>query len=906
MAREQCFASATHSKGDSAYGFRLSGSFPQVMAARGRLLREQPFEVEKIVAVQRSDVLQGGINVPPAMKAQLDEIASSTRAHLSIVGSGDGSEGEVDIVIRGDQESAEEARIRLLILLDQLNGLHLEVCEIDYKLHYIIAGRKRSVIQSIQEETATNIYFPSLLSCGGILGTRYPNLLSKHNMIVITGEFFDAQRAREMLFQVSVHKSKCIISRDTTMHPRKLDWMLMEKLPTLQKIMNDNGTFINFPPIGSQVSAVSVYGDHRVQIERTIRTLMQLACEFYTADVWLLPGPFQSVYHNGPQSRLLINSNEIAADGHRISTESGAEIVFKSTNSFEVYGTDRSVKKAIEKILELDLVCKSQVEVRFQVELACEHRDFISGKKNGKLNKIMKTSNVKIKFEPFNDYNFLIDVSGDSARAMAGLKLLEEELPAEISFHIPEGYHKRIIGVGGKNIQRIMKKYGVYVKFTNAEEFASLGGYLDNHDNVVARTPAKNSSNLQNLKDSVMELVHPNDKDFVIESMVIDRQNHRSILAEKSIFIHDIELKTNTCFYFPSSESGLDKVAIFGPRSKISIARQMLVAQLGLEADYKLCCSAELLRLVRGEEFEEKVTSRIKRSWGVTLSVLSNIGDRDDLTFRFTLSRSAPENLKQAQETLEAYLIEKKFNFQPETGSARSFQRRSTVTSIGSADRSTSAGAFTPITPTDPLGFGYNIHYSGEKETDKVFGRPSTASKHTPSQGLLSNSTSSASSLLFHPNLFTRGQSIPAAGLQGSYSNGFGPGTRNGSLSDWKSSPRQISVKYSAATQGLRGGISASNLQNSIGAPGESVSRRFVASPRAQSIDLGKPSIGGNMMMSLFGSGGAGSLLGSSSLARGTLAIQAGGLHRHRFSQGTISSLAYEQNLINGLGGLKH
>lgn len=103
------------------------------------------------------------------------------------------------------------------------------------------------------------------------------------------------------------------------------------------------------------------------------------------------------------------------------------------------------------------------------------------------LNKIMKTANVKIKFETFNDYNFLIDIAGNDEGALAGLSLLQEELPAEISFHIPEGYHKRIIGVGGKNIQRIMKKYGVYVKFSNAEDHAQLGGYVDNEDNVVAR-----------------------------------------------------------------------------------------------------------------------------------------------------------------------------------------------------------------------------------------------------------------------------------------------------------------------------------------------------------------------------------------------------------------------------------
>lgn len=54
-----------------------------------------------------------------------------------------------------------------------------------------------------------------------------------------------------------------------------------------------------------------------------------------------------------------------------------------------------------------------------------------------------------------------------------------------------------------------MKKFGVYVKFSNADEFAALGGYNDNDDNVVARTPAKNAINLDNLKQSVMELVNP-------------------------------------------------------------------------------------------------------------------------------------------------------------------------------------------------------------------------------------------------------------------------------------------------------------------------------------------------------------------------------------------------------------
>lgn len=54
-----------------------------------------------------------------------------------------------------------------------------------------------------------------------------------------------------------------------------------------------------------------------------------------------------------------------------------------------------------------------------------------------------------------------------------------------------------------------MKRFGVYVKFSNAEEYAQLGGYTDNEDNVVARTPAKNAMALEQLKQSVMEMVNP-------------------------------------------------------------------------------------------------------------------------------------------------------------------------------------------------------------------------------------------------------------------------------------------------------------------------------------------------------------------------------------------------------------
>ena len=57
--------------------------------------------------------------------------------------------------------------------------------------------------------------------------------------------------------------------------------MLTDRLEEIKMIMNDNGTFINYPAIGSQASLISVYGDHRVNIERTIRAVMQLVSFYF-------------------------------------------------------------------------------------------------------------------------------------------------------------------------------------------------------------------------------------------------------------------------------------------------------------------------------------------------------------------------------------------------------------------------------------------------------------------------------------------------------------------------------------------------------------------------------------------------------------------------------------------------
>lgn len=231
-----------------------------------------------------------------------------------------------------------------------------------------------------------------------------------------------------------------------------------------------------------------------------------------------------------------------------ICANSDAEISFQRL-SFTIDGSDDAVKAALHVISQIRFVTQSQYTIRVKIELANEHKEFVSGKKNGKINKIMgqsmlhfkpsvskqiltnaSTGNVQIMFENFGEYNFNIDVNASSYESMKqGLGLVEQEMPASISFHVPDQYHKRIIGIGGQHIQRIMKKHSVFVKFSNAQERSKffdledavncpwrltilLDGMIreddDNTlDNVICRTPARNAQSLELVKSEILEMV---------------------------------------------------------------------------------------------------------------------------------------------------------------------------------------------------------------------------------------------------------------------------------------------------------------------------------------------------------------------------------------------------------------
>lgn len=152
-------------------------------------------------------------------------------------------------------------------------------------------------------------------------------------------------------------------------------------------------------------------------------------------------------------------------------------------------GESSEVKRILR---ENDAECELQMELDGAIE------EFLCGKKNGKINKVSREGLCSVSIVKDADASsMLVVIEGSSRNVEFSLSMIEDELPAEYSFFLDEKHHKRIIGYGGKNIQRIMKKHGVYIKF----ESGSI-----KEENVIIRTPRKNRDSLSKMYKDVMEM----------------------------------------------------------------------------------------------------------------------------------------------------------------------------------------------------------------------------------------------------------------------------------------------------------------------------------------------------------------------------------------------------------------
>lgn len=219
---------------------------------------------------------------------------------------------------------------------------------------------------------------------------------------------------------------------------------------------------------------------------------------------------------------------------------SGLEVVCSHGHTLELEGRYEELQVALRVLCAWPI----PAQVRYRLTHSEEVREFISGKKDGKLIKIMKETGVSLSLHPQENAaggHIEIEMTSHDAEALlAALDSLLGEFPAEHCFYLSDAHHKRLIGHGGKNIQRVMKKHAVYVKFLSTDE-AKVQAGLEAYDrmprghqtripNVLIKTPAKNHLALDVAKLEILALAE--EREIVVQRRPL-KLSRRNLLTAK-------------------------------------------------------------------------------------------------------------------------------------------------------------------------------------------------------------------------------------------------------------------------------------------------------------------------------------------------------------------------------------
>ncbi|KAJ8122928.1 hypothetical protein ONZ43_g1000 [Nemania bipapillata] len=546
----------------------------------------------------------------------------------------DGLNGDVEVIrdqrwrvaIYGDIESTEHAKTQVLIFIDKLLGREVDRFHFESTLHPIVCGRSRKNIKLIESATNTAIYFPPFAQL-----SRYcpPNANRRNpDEIFITGENPQGIELAKRKIHDLVSRTK-LFMKDAIISPAKIDSILLSRMDKVRKIMEVNGAYIMFPPLASQRNMIRVQGVEGLQIERTMKEIMSLAGQFYFASWWV------------QQAVVVPSPHDIRSMLGDICSNSDADISFDKM-MFTITGSDDAVKSALTVLSQTELVTMGGQQIRVKIELANEHKEFVSG-------------NVQIIFDSFREYNFDIDVLASSYDSMKqGMSLVEQEMPASISFHVPDQYHKRIIGIGGQHIQRIMKKHSVFVKFSNAMDRGGMGREDDDVkvDNVICRTPARNAQNLELVKTEILDMVDRAHSEFTSQIVHVDRLYHRQLVARLQE-IEELEKKWNCKIVFPSTEQASDEVTVTGPEWQVPMCADAFLGMVPETHELVLTRTPSLVKFLESPEFVNELVGKLKTQHEVAVEVHENTEDKTEegnrtTTLLWKLTRNNAGGLRDA------------------------------------------------------------------------------------------------------------------------------------------------------------------------------------------------------------------------------------------------------------------
>lgn len=397
-----------------------------------------------------------------------------------------------------------ESQIRVLIntLLEEL---YVDTFAVDLSVVPLIGGVDLYNFNQIARQLNSNIYvldlLPELFNSKLLGSTRQvPIYITTKSIpsVLVTKRLLEHISKDYVASELLQTSAAVFVVQELTVCRAKLDLITVLDQLRVLRIMFKYGVFIELPCLGeSEATAIRVQGANTDVVHDAICEINRLCARYYTLQLGTLG---DDVMWQLPHSSLCI--------------------VTQSKYGLEVVGLEQDIVAVLMALAQRPLATSA---AKLIMEIDNLQRDFVSGKKNGKLLKVLNqmddASRCIIEYEANTQHTFNLvlavwkgpDVIG---LLLKGIDLLQLELPAELTFNIPEVFHKLIIGNGGAIIQSIMKKHNVFIKFSSSPRdtvHAPQPGVhysLTRAPNVLIKCPRKNARHINLVKLEIDELVY--------------------------------------------------------------------------------------------------------------------------------------------------------------------------------------------------------------------------------------------------------------------------------------------------------------------------------------------------------------------------------------------------------------
>lgn len=529
------------------------------------------------------------------------------------------------VYILGNVDRLSFAEVDVRVLIDSLlDGCFVDRITVPLSVVPTLGGVNMSNFTELTHESNVNLYLPYLLPSLKELAA----LKNNDDMSI----WVSSKQVSEIILSKKILCNLCdaieprhnvdarIYVQEVRVSKEKLDLLSLYHRPELLAIMFKHGTFIQVPDLGQlQNDVVVVQGSTLTSLQETLSEFGALCSKLYTLELSFL----RLAGFPADLEYFLINLVNLKRSCVLTFNEYGLRFV---GGKFDIITLLGELASDINRnSLFAQLIQGTDFHALVSIELANDQKDFVSGKKNGKIVKILSqvVQIPSIKFDALSSLNFIIRLSvyhsskqHDTAAFRLNvlaqtIKLLEMELPAEIKFNIPEAFHKSIIGNGGKVIQSIMKKYNVFIKFISFAPGSKKNGLVVSRDksrnlysfyrgeNVIIKCPMKNLKNIEYAKYEIDQMVKQCCQQNIMTShgtSVIYNtvrfellRNHYQLLIRNNNydlgFIRDLERAHATYIAFPQSIEKFKNessfvVIIKGNDSKARLCAQNLQALL--------------------------------------------------------------------------------------------------------------------------------------------------------------------------------------------------------------------------------------------------------------------------------------------------------------------------------------